>query len=173
MIGSSLAPKQPILAPFCGMDHQKSNFSLISDIFSVGGCWGQPMLLFWKISHLKIPVPSSNQIQLAYLYPSEPIHKCHFNMRYPVQCFKVLIYSSLLFFLEEALVLQLVFLLESGSNLRVTYILSILCYITFFGTENEWQKTKPVPISLPRASRNFPDVKTRNFFLKCQNLYFL
>ena len=31
-----------------------------------------------------------------------------------------------------------------------------------FETENERKKTKPVPISLPRASRNFPDVKTRN-----------
>ena len=30
-----------------------------------------------------------------------------------------------------------------------------------FETENERKKTKPVPISLPRASRNFPDVKTR------------
>jgi hypothetical protein len=28
--------------------------------------------------------------------------------------------------------------------------------------ENEWQKTEPVPISIPRASRNFPDDKTRN-----------
>ena len=35
--------------PFCGMDHQKSKFSLIYGIFSVGGCWGQPMLLFWKL----------------------------------------------------------------------------------------------------------------------------
>ena len=31
--------------------------------------------------------------------------------------------------------------------------------ITLFKTENEWQKTKPVPIPLPRASRNFPYVK--------------
>ena len=35
---------------------------------------------------------------------------------------------------------------------------------TLFETENEWQKTKLVPIPLPRASRNFPDVKTRNSF---------
>ena len=33
-----------------------------------------------------------------------------------------------------------------------------------FETENEWQKTEPVSIPLPRASRNFPDVKTRNSF---------
>ena len=30
---------------------------------------------------------------------------------------------------------------------------------TFFENENEWQKTKPVPISFPRASRNFPKAK--------------
>ena len=51
MVGSFLAPKWPILVPFCGMDHQKSNFSLISDTLSVRGCWGQPMLFFWKLIH--------------------------------------------------------------------------------------------------------------------------
>ena len=35
---------------------------------------------------------------------------------------------------------------------------------TLFETENERQKTKPVPIPLSIASRNFPDVKTRNNF---------
>ena len=49
MIWSSPAPKWPISIPFCGMDHQKSNFSLISDTLSVGGCWGQPMSFFWKL----------------------------------------------------------------------------------------------------------------------------
>ena len=43
MVWSSPAPKWPILVPFCGMDHQKSNFLLIFGTFSVGGCWGQPM----------------------------------------------------------------------------------------------------------------------------------
>ena len=51
MVESFLAPKRPILIPFCGMDHQKSSFSLISDTLSVGGCWGQPVLLFWKMVH--------------------------------------------------------------------------------------------------------------------------
>ena len=49
MLWSSLAPKWLIPVPFCGMDHQKSNFLLIFDTLSVGGCWGQPMLLFWKL----------------------------------------------------------------------------------------------------------------------------
>ena len=35
-------------------------------------------------------------------------------------------------------------------------------YHTLFESENERQKIEPVPIPLPRASRNFPDVKTRN-----------
>ena len=49
MVWSPLAPKYPILIICCGMDHQKSNFSLVSDALSVGGCWGQRMLLFWKL----------------------------------------------------------------------------------------------------------------------------
>ena len=49
MFGSSLAPKWSKPVPFCGMDHQKSIFLLISDTLSVRGCWGQPMLLFWKL----------------------------------------------------------------------------------------------------------------------------
>ena len=35
---------------------------------------------------------------------------------------------------------------------------------TLFESENERQKIEPVPIPLPGASRNFPDVKTRNDF---------
>ena len=49
MVGSYLAPKEPTLVLFCRMDHQKSNFSLIFGILSVRGCWGQPILLFWKL----------------------------------------------------------------------------------------------------------------------------
>ena len=48
MVWSSLAPQWPILVIFCGMDHQKFNFSLIYGTLSNGGCWGQPMLLFSK-----------------------------------------------------------------------------------------------------------------------------
>ena len=35
-------------------------------------------------------------------------------------------------------------------------------FCTLFESENEWQKTEQVSIPLPRASRNFPDIKTRN-----------
>ena len=38
----------------------------------------------------------------------------------------------------------------------------LLSETTLFETENERQKNEPVPILLPRASKNFPDVKTRN-----------
>ena len=39
---------------------------------------------------------------------------------------------------------------------------SFLDLNTLFESENKRQKIEPVPIPLPRASRNFPDVKTRN-----------
>ena len=37
------------LIEICKLDHQKSKFSLIYGTFSVGGCWGQPILLFQKL----------------------------------------------------------------------------------------------------------------------------
>ena len=72
---SSLAPKWPIPVPFCGMDHQKSNFSLTSDTLSVGGCWGQPMEFFWKlVDETQIFKPPEaarhhNSIRLLVLLP--------------------------------------------------------------------------------------------------------
>ena len=33
---------------------------------------------------------------------------------------------------------------------------------TLFECENEWQKIEKAPIPLPRAFKNFPDVRTRN-----------
>ena len=36
---------------------------------------------------------------------------------------------------------------------------------TLFENENEWQKTEPVPIPHIRASKNFPDLKTRKKIL--------
>ena len=41
---------------------------------------------------------------------------------------------------------------------------SVANYCTLFESENERQKIEPVPIPLPRASRNCPDIKTRNNF---------
>ena len=55
------------ISPFFGMDHQKSNFSLIYDTLSVGGCWGLPMLLFWKLINetqiFKLPEPTRHHNQ--------------------------------------------------------------------------------------------------------------
>ena len=36
-------------SPFLRNGSSKSNFSLIFDTLSFRGCWGQPMLLFWKL----------------------------------------------------------------------------------------------------------------------------
>ena len=69
MVGSSLTPKWPILAPFCGMDHQKFNFSLISDTLSVGGCWGKLMLLFWK-NGVVVPINSLTQHSRTIFKPN-------------------------------------------------------------------------------------------------------
>ena len=48
MISSLLAPKWLKLVPFCGLDHKKTQISLVSGNFDVRGSWGQPMFLFWK-----------------------------------------------------------------------------------------------------------------------------
>ena len=76
------APKWPITVPFCRIDHQKSNFSLISDSLSVGGCWGQPMSFFWKlVGETQIPKPpeatrnhNSIKSELIYFYQFTLIH---------------------------------------------------------------------------------------------------
>ena len=58
MVWSSMASKWPVLVIFCGMVHQKSKLSLIYGTVSVGGCWGQPMLLFWKlVDETQMPWP--------------------------------------------------------------------------------------------------------------------
>ena len=46
---SSKASKWPKPVLFCGLNQQKYKFSMIFGTSSVGGCWGQPMLLFWKL----------------------------------------------------------------------------------------------------------------------------
>ena len=60
MVWSSLVPKLPILVIFCRMDHQKSFFLLIYGTSSIGGCWGQPMLLFWKLDETQMPKPQKH-----------------------------------------------------------------------------------------------------------------
>ena len=58
MVWSSMAPKWPIIVIFFGMDHQKSNFSLIYGTLSDGGCWGQPLLFFQNlVDETQMPKP--------------------------------------------------------------------------------------------------------------------
>ena len=47
-------------------------------------------------------------------------------------------------------------------NLALLIFENLGKYVTLFESENEWQKIEQVSIPYPRASRNFPDVKTRN-----------
>ena len=91
MVRSSLALKWSKLVPFCGMNHQKSNFLLISGTLSFGGCWGQPELPFWKLideTQMSTPFKATehqNATKLWFFYPSEPFSFVHFNMIHPVQ----------------------------------------------------------------------------------------
>ena len=93
MVGSSLAPKCPILSPFFGMDHQKPDFSLISDTLSIGGCWGRPAdVTFLKLvdeTEIFKPPEATKagtifQNNHQSFYPSEPFSLVHFNMIHPV-----------------------------------------------------------------------------------------
>ena len=103
MVGSSLAPKWPIPVPFCRMDHQKSNFSLIFDILSVRGCWGQPMILFWKlidetqISKPPEPTRHHNSIKLWILLPLRADLLCTLQCEIPCTKVRSLSLSILLF----------------------------------------------------------------------------
>ena len=77
--------------PFFWNGSSKIHFLLISDTLPVGGCWGQLMLLFWKV----VVEPKNSLSQhsrsifkpslTCIFYPSEPIHKVHFKMRHPVE----------------------------------------------------------------------------------------
>ena len=86
MVWSSLAPKWPITVPFVRMDHQKSNFSLISDSLFVGGYWGQPMSFFWKlVDETQIPKPpeaTRNHNSIKLLIP-QPLRA---DLRLSVHC---------------------------------------------------------------------------------------
>ena len=96
MVGSFLAPKWPLQVPFCGIDHQKPNFSLISDSSSVGGCCGRPMLLFWKlvdetqmVKPPELTIYHNSKKYLVLLPLSEPFTLDRSIMRHPVSPFCV------------------------------------------------------------------------------------
>ena len=89
---------------FCWMDHQKSNFLFVSDIFSVRGCWGQPMLLFWKlVANIKMSWPQAFiehnlSMKLSILIPAKA--KLLYPFRYETPC--MLSYLLLLFVLDAS-----------------------------------------------------------------------
>ena len=101
MVESSLAPKWPSLVPFCGMDHQKSNFSLISDTLSVGGCWGQPMLLFLKlVDETQMSNPRDNVARdilskFSIHLPLRSVYFRSFLYETPCTIIKLLVYCRL------------------------------------------------------------------------------
>ena len=76
--------------PFLLNESSKIQFFTDISTISVGGCWGQPMLLFWKmIDETQISKPPEATIHhdsrnYGPFYPSEPFTFAHFNMRHPV-----------------------------------------------------------------------------------------
>ena len=80
----------PIPVPFLGIDHHKSNFSLISDTLSVGGCGGQPMLLFWKLVDetqiSKPPEPTMNHNSIKWLILLPLRAELLFTLQYEIPC---------------------------------------------------------------------------------------
>ena len=90
MFVSSLAPKWSNPVPFCGMDHQKSIFLLISDTLSVGGCWGQPMSILWKLvdeTQISISPEATrhhNSTKLLILLPLRGIY--FYSVHYETPC---------------------------------------------------------------------------------------
>ena len=92
MVGSSLAPKWLILAPFCWMNHQKSiSISLISYTLLLEAVEASQCYFFenWLMK-LKCPIllkPLDTIIQENYhvFYHSEPFRITRFKMRHPVQ----------------------------------------------------------------------------------------
>ena len=77
---------------------EKKNFLVESwnirfnfDNFSVGGCWGQPMLFFKKLvdKTKKSKPPEAprhhNSSKSQFYYPSEPSSFHHFNVRHPIE----------------------------------------------------------------------------------------
>ena len=82
--------QKALLSAFCGIDHQKFSFPLISDTLSVGGCWDQPILLLKKLVDatqiLKPPQPTTHHssIKLLILLPLRADLLC--TLQYETPC---------------------------------------------------------------------------------------
>ena len=68
------------------------NIILNFSTFSVGDCWGQQILLFWKLidkTQISKPLESAsyrNSTKLLIFLPSEPFTFTRFTIRHPVDC---------------------------------------------------------------------------------------
>ena len=101
MIGSSLAPKWPIVVSFYGIHHQKSIFLLILAPFLPEAVEPNRCYFFenWvkklKCPHLLKPLGTIFQHNYWSFYTSEPFTLARFNMRHPVEGSKVIFWLSL------------------------------------------------------------------------------
>ena len=90
MVGSSLAPKWPIVVSFYGIHHQKSNFLLILAPFLPEAVEANRCYFFenWvkklKCPHHLKPLGTIFQHNYWSFYTSEPFTLARFNMRHPV-----------------------------------------------------------------------------------------
>ena len=94
MVGSSLAPKWPIVVSFYGIHHQKSNFLLILAPFLPEAVEANRCYFFenWvkklKCPHLLKPLGTIFQHNYWSFYTSEPFTLARFNMRHPVHTYE-------------------------------------------------------------------------------------
>ena len=90
MVCWSLSPKWPILVHFCGMKHQKSNFSLIfapylSEAVEYSRCYFfENWFMKLKIYNLLKPLGTITQQNYWSFFSSELIYFAFFTMRHPV-----------------------------------------------------------------------------------------
>ena len=81
-----IIPSTTMTNTYCGIDIRKSHFTVISGTLSVGGCWGQPMLVFWKLveeSQISKPQKYTNtfKLNLTFIFLSVRV-----NLKETFQC---------------------------------------------------------------------------------------
>ena len=115
MVGSSLAPKWPIVVSFYGIHHQKSNFLLILAPFLPEAVEANRCYFFenWvkklKCPHLLKPLGTIFQHNYWSFYTSEPFTLARFNMRHPVVGIVYKIFISVYSYFEPLSILAKVY----------------------------------------------------------------
>ena len=80
---------------------ESGNIMLNFSTFFVGGCWGQPMLLFWKlVDETKMYEPPKatrhhNLLKLLILLPVRANLLCTLQSETPCRCYYALLFSRL------------------------------------------------------------------------------